>query len=895
MGRCSGLAGWLLAAWMGGTAAGQVGFVNWETPQSSPVALTPSRNLLLAVNTADNRLEVFDVSGGVPVRLRSVPVGLDPVSVRTRSEGEAWVVNHISDSVSVVDLPTGRVVRTIGVGDGPMDVVFAGTPQRAFVSCGKARTVMVFDPANPGTAPTTIPIGMVEPRQMAVSADGSTVFVASFLSGNGSTIVPIGAVNNPTGPYGGQNPPPNFGNVFEPPIAPGLPAPPPVPMIVKRDASGLWLDDNTGDWSAFVTWNLADRDVAMISANSPGFPVSYATGLMNVVGGLAVRGDGRVSAVGTDGINEVRFADNVNGVFVRVKMASFDPASPAATRTVADLNPHLDYSSPTAPAAVRVQSVGDPRAVVWNAAGTVGYVAGMGSNNVVVIDAAGERLGRVAVGQGPAGLALDEARSRLYALNRFDGSISVIDTASLGEVSRVAMFDPTPAAIRQGRPFLYDTHLTSGLGQASCASCHVDARSDGLAWDLGSPQGQVKAVNQPCRQGPGNCLPWHPMKGPMVTQSLQGIVGAGAMHWRGDKEDVAAFNVAYEELQGSVQRSAEEMAMLTAFIDSIDYPPNPNRNIDNTLRTNLPVTGGAGNAAAGLNLYNTAPIFGGALTCVACHTLPEGTDRQIDFPPGGGPSGQSLKNVQLRGMEEKTGFNRASQESLRGFGYNHEGFVDSLANMFLAPPFLFPPGPTGAQQRRDLEAFMLSLSSDTHAGVGRQVTLTGVNNGNPQVVNLLNQMVAIADGGGAGLVVRGTQGGIARGYYYVGGGMHQSDRAAEVVSDASLRASATAGNELTWMLVPIGTQRRIGVDRDADGFLDRDEIDSGSDPADPASIPPPLCLGDADGDRIVTFADLTSVLSNWGGPGPAGDANRDGRVDFADATAVLANFGTECD
>jgi hypothetical protein len=30
---------------------------------------------------------------------------------------------------------------------------------------------------------------------------------------------------------------------------------------------------------------------------------------------------------------------------------------------------------------------------------------------------------------------------------------------------------------------------------------------------------------------------------------------------------------------------------------------------------------------------------------------------------------------------------------------------------------------------------------------------------------------------------------------------------------------------------------RIGVDRDEDGFFDRDEIDAGSDPADPSSIP----------------------------------------------------------
>jgi len=39
------------------------------------------------------------------------------------------------------------------------------------------------------------------------------------------------------------------------------------------------------------------------------------------------------------------------------------------------------------------------------------------------------------------------------------------------------------------------------------------------------------------------------------------------------------------------------------------------------------------------------------------------------------------------------------------------------------------------------------------------------------------------------------------------------------------------------MAVPPGSGIRIGIDRDLDGFYDRDELDAGSDPADPASRP----------------------------------------------------------
>ena len=46
-----------------------------------------------------------------------------------------------------------------------------------------------------------------------------------------------------------------------------------------------------------------------------------------------------------------------------------------------------------------------------------------------------------------------------------------------------------------------------------------------------------------------------------------------------------------------------------------------------------------------------------------------------------------------------------------------------------------------------------------------------------------------------------------------------------------------AGQALTYTAVPPGGSLRAGVDRDEDGYFDRDEIDAGSDPADPLSIP----------------------------------------------------------
>jgi hypothetical protein len=67
----------------------------------------------------------------------------------------------------------------------------------------------------------------------------------------------------------------------------------------------------------------------------------------------------------------------------------------------------------------------------------------------------------------------------------------------------------------------------------------------------------------------------------------------------------------------------------------------------------------------------------------------------------------------------------------------------------------------------------------------------------------------------------------------------------------------------------------------------------------PTAVPAPaVCVapalnGDANGDGMVNFADITSVLANFNMTGPPrrpGDANGDGVVNFADITTVLANF-----
>ncbi len=55
-----------------------------------------------------------------------------------------------------------------------------------------------------------------------------------------------------------------------------------------------------------------------------------------------------------------------------------------------------------------------------------------------------------------------------------------------------------------------------------------------------------------------------------------------------------------------------------------------------------------------------------------------------------------------------------------------------------------------------------------------------------------------------------------------------------------------------------------------------------------------FCPGDANGDRVVNFADISNILTFWGLMGTSGDANGDGIANFGDITKVLENWGLTC-
>jgi YVTN family beta-propeller protein len=102
--------------------------------------LSADGRYLFALNTAEDRLEIFDAQGETLRSIGETTVGLRPVALAIRGN-EAWVVNHLSDSLSVVDVSDPnrpRVIHTFQVGDEPRGIVIAGPRHgRVFVAIAK--------------------------------------------------------------------------------------------------------------------------------------------------------------------------------------------------------------------------------------------------------------------------------------------------------------------------------------------------------------------------------------------------------------------------------------------------------------------------------------------------------------------------------------------------------------------------------------------------------------------------------------------------------------------------------------------------------------------------------------------------------------------------------------
>jgi len=654
---------WLSLAVMfgagGANAQGRGGYFNVESPLVHPitVATVDGVDYLLVCNTAANTLEVYSTDEQILSSdrlLDTVFVGLEPITVRVDGT-RFYTTNFLGDSITTGTLETVgddllvRVERSIAVGDEPMDVAFATIDDQRvlFVTQHSSSSIGWLD------AVTLTPFeGELEREQVdLVQSDG---------------VPPLG-LKEPR-------------------------------RLEVRDGELFVLGFKGGVTHPDSTYDL---DFLISDLDSPTSFVRSISGLGTANFNFRFASNGDLYVVGQEARNMdaetlIDLRDEPTGFVQSVLYRIVAPVGPDATVYRRDLN-WVDSEPVPKPEALAMPtdlSLYEVDGIVEKV-----FVAAFGSDRIGVLEpevdidtdpdvgvwarrtieyASSEPVGG-GVRWGPRGMVArtDAAGDRLYVANRLDASVSVFDPVAEAELESFALAeDHTPDRVRRARHFLYSADL-SGNGFVSCASCHLDGRTDVMAWRLGNPD-QVEPLpaapdpleifsrlDAPAGEGPlGFFLEMiaeatFDPRGPddkreMVTQSLQGLLNYevepgtsdfftnAPYHWRGDLEGFTDFNETFVTLMllddlnaggedGPKGVTDEEMALFEEFAHSIQYPPNPQQ------RSNRELSEGAPGAAVGQEIFYSVPLPAGkGRSCAHCHVLPEGSNNRISMLPVSG-------------------------------------------------------------------------------------------------------------------------------------------------------------------------------------------------------------------------------------------------------------------
>jgi hypothetical protein len=517
--------------------------------------------------------------------------------------------------------------------------------------------------------------------------------------------------------------------------------------------------------------------------------------------------------------------------------------------------------------------------MVWEADGSHAWLTAIGSRKLFRLDGAclaancifgADRANpdAIEVGEGPTGVALDESRDRLYVLNRFANEIAIVDRGAMSVADRMPMYDPSHPDVKAGRRFLYDGILSSRNGDAACSSCHVSGDMDRLGWDLGNPEGEMVPYGQPgdnvrfiapADQG-STCPPelcashdgFDPRKGPMTTQTLRGMLEP--LHWRGDRPTMAAFNGAFPLLMGTEDISGpaeppkglsdEDMETFRRFALGIRFPPNPFRNLDDTLPdADVPIPGHpiVGNPTEGAVVFQ-APNIDGPASCNTCHSSVfgsaggklgglDGTEDPEEI--AGLVAGElivtfhnDMKVAHLRNLYEKFGpvFGTYQNPPDRkdGFGFGHDGSVPDLGTFFSGDPFQMT-----AEQVRDVTTFALHWPTSQKPTVGHQVTVPPgpEPTGSPDQEARIDTLLALGDTADENrhcdLTASALEAGVLSTWKYEGAQWILGETGGSASSTAALRAGVDG--PITFTCGTIGSGDRLGLDWDEDGVPNADD------------------------------------------------------------------------
>ncbi|MBU6179797.1 MAG: Ig-like domain-containing protein, partial [Verrucomicrobia bacterium] len=399
-------------------------------PRSTEVEVDATRRTVWTVNPDHGTVTALDADS-LARRFEAV-VGEEPRGLAIDPQGRAWVACRRGDRIARVRTD-GTTLPPIPLdyGDAPHGIVIHPAGASAFVSLSGSGEVIRIDTAT-GAITGRLALGPA-PRALALSPDGSTLFVSRFLSGH------------------------DHGEVWR------------VNTATMTLAGTIRLDKLGGDGhrDGPAEGKGTPNHLAGLAVTKDGSRLLVASNKMNSDKGLLVGSD-------LDQDNTVRnlltLVDTATSEVVKsIDLDNSDSASAVA------MGPLDDYIFAT------LQGNNDlavfDRFDVDRSAGFGGFVT------------------RQRVGSAPRGLAIDPVTGRLFVKNDLGRDLTVFELAGFFSSGRADFprqsIATTPSEILPG-PVLRGKRIfhhagdprMSGEGYLSCATCHADGGFDGRTWDF---------------------------------------------------------------------------------------------------------------------------------------------------------------------------------------------------------------------------------------------------------------------------------------------------------------------------------------------------------------------------------------------------------------------------
>jgi hypothetical protein len=182
-----------------------------------------------------------------------------------------------------------------------------------------------------------------------------------------------------------------------------------------------------------------------------------------------------------------------------------------------------------------------------------------------------------------------------------------------------------------------------------------------------------------------------------------------------------------------------------------------------------------------------------------------------------------------------SGVSAPTGPQIRGFGFEHDGAIDTLLSFVSVPEFNFPGADEAAkaQNRLDMVDYLLSFDAELAPVLGQQVTLDSAGSATPllagssttvsdRIALLIERAQVDTPRDECDLIVKGALGGEPRGFWMSAADTFTPDKngAANLSLAALLALAEPPGRSLTFLCVPGGSGSRLGIDRDEDGVRD---------------------------------------------------------------------------